>query len=413
MCVIILFVGGVSSVFAPNFFLYCCLRFVTNLGSGLVILIFTVLAELMAPHNRDRAIMLVGPMYYIGTLYSDVLAPDFATTGRWRVFVALQAVPVVLVLVWALYRLPENPIWLRECGSEIEQRQTDSAVPRFSIRSSTHSPHTSLWEDDSINESKETVKLEAATVSEPARNHHKKTEELEESSSESVFDMLSFLFFGKYAAATTALMLANFFDCAGMGWGTWFVNLGERKGITPTAMSDIKILYGVISIIAPFVAASISPRWLATTTLSYFGMSGQTLFSVLVAASLQGQLGGVDVHIVATFYCCYALCLQLGILALRAVMAATFPAKYRAVGMSTGQVAFQLGGTAATKLIGASTKDVLRVGWILGAASSVAVVASVAATVAVRRARHRDDPPASQRSNSLHVAASEPLLLKT
>ena len=117
-CLALVTLGGLCSVFAPNFWTFCACRVVTSAGSAAISLSYSILAELLSAPCRDRALMLVGPFWGLGACVCDQAAGVLTqqTDGsapRWREFLALMVAPMLLLLLWARARLPETPAWLR------------------------------------------------------------------------------------------------------------------------------------------------------------------------------------------------------------------------------------------------------------------------------------------------------------
>ena len=385
VCLALFLVGGVASAFARNFTAFVLLRFAANLGGGIIIHAYTVTAELMAPQNRERALMVVGVMYYAGLEYGTQLAPVLMPDSgpkHWREYVALQAAPAALVLIWAWFRLPESPVWLRSGGLQQQQSllsDADGGTGRSSRMSTLADPSTpsrdSIWDDENIDDDGQDEELASlstaptATVLQTAKLFCWK---------------VRILICGKYCAVTVALLLLNFFMFGNQWPGAWsLVAADQGMGISDRSMIDD--IAAPVSCAAAFAAAAISPRWVTTGTLSTVCLCIWCVLSVAMGYSLLH----LDVAGVGAVWCTEEWFKQGAFAPLRARMASGFPVHLRATGMCMGQlVGMAVAGAACSQVVGQiGYKDPIGLGWFNGALCAAGAVASAATTVAMKRTR--------------------------
>jgi hypothetical protein len=420
-CIVNYVVFGAASAAAQTFTTYCCFRAGANLSVGVFILLFTVLAELMAPPNRATAMMLVAPFWSVGSAYSSALAPVLLPDDgpvHWRAYLLLQMAPLLVLLPWAYCRLAESPAWLRAHGrqeswgrgrsesllrsaplgrqdtlgttkhnggpSEIQESTKSCSSFTSAASVSSSSPRRSMWDD----EDEDWVEDGSATMS-----------TLEDLAAESVPSsatdvtanpvtiMLS-LFSRKYRTFTVLIMFVNFTEWWGWGWTDWFITLGKRQGIGEQTMSTINLAADLATALAPFAAVFIS-RWISTPKLLVCGLCGMGVLNIAIAV---GFVHGASLGVVGLLFCTYSAAGQMACAPLRVFMAAGFPVRYRATGMSMCQIAgANLAAVAAGQVNARLTSQVITFGLSLAVASFLAAAAAAAAATALSRRGNRDE----------------------
>jgi MFS family permease len=123
---------GASVFFAPNFQVFCLLRFLCGLGVGGVIpLTITLLSEIAPSALRARILSFVGGTFTIGWalagLFSMLLVPDFG----WRAMLLIGLLPLLLLPVLTAY-LPESVRFLGSKGRYNEAIRVLRRIERIS-----------------------------------------------------------------------------------------------------------------------------------------------------------------------------------------------------------------------------------------------------------------------------------------
>ncbi|WP_338482997.1 MFS transporter [Streptomyces sp. SCSIO 75703] len=117
-------IGMGLSAFATDMTVFGALRFLTGIGVGaLVATAGALIAEFAPPHRRNvyNAIVYSGiPAGGVLAALLALLAPD---GDGWRLLFLFGAAPLVLLLPFAVLRLPESPTWLLARGKPVRARQ--------------------------------------------------------------------------------------------------------------------------------------------------------------------------------------------------------------------------------------------------------------------------------------------------
>jgi putative MFS transporter len=103
---------------------YVALRAATGFAiGGNLPLAVTVTSELVPLRHRDRALVGLHLFYEAGALLSTtaarILLPASGAPGtrvEWRTYLSLVSLPSAVVVLLALFRLPESPVWLASKG---------------------------------------------------------------------------------------------------------------------------------------------------------------------------------------------------------------------------------------------------------------------------------------------------------
>jgi AAHS family benzoate transporter-like MFS transporter len=102
-------------------------RFLTGIGVGaLVATVGALVAEFAAPHQRNRLNAVVYSGVPAGGVLASLVALGFADSDGWRMLFAFGALPLVVLLPLAVWKLPESPRWLLARGHQ--QRAVEAAA---------------------------------------------------------------------------------------------------------------------------------------------------------------------------------------------------------------------------------------------------------------------------------------------
>ncbi|MDO8394240.1 MAG: aromatic acid/H+ symport family MFS transporter [Dietzia sp.] len=122
-------VGMAATSFAQNITTFGILRLLTGLGIGAIVATAGAIIAEFAPAGRRN---LFNAVVYSGIPAGGVLASALAMLLRdhigWRGLFLIGALPLVIVLPYAWYALPESPRWLSSRG------RTDEAVALCTAR---------------------------------------------------------------------------------------------------------------------------------------------------------------------------------------------------------------------------------------------------------------------------------------
>lgn len=122
-------VGMAATSFAQNITTFGILRLLTGLGIGAIVATAGAIIAEFAPAGRRN---LFNAVVYSGIPAGGVLASALAMLLRdhigWRGLFLIGALPLVIVLPYAWYALPESPRWLSSRG------RTDEALALCSAR---------------------------------------------------------------------------------------------------------------------------------------------------------------------------------------------------------------------------------------------------------------------------------------
>ncbi|MDX2356493.1 aromatic acid/H+ symport family MFS transporter [Dietzia sp. PP-33] len=122
-------IGMAATAFAQNITTFGILRLLTGLGIGAIVATAGAIIAEFAPAGRRN---LFNAVVYSGIPAGGVLASALAMLLRdhigWRGLFLIGALPIIIVLPYAWYALPESPRWLSSRG------RTDEAVALCTAR---------------------------------------------------------------------------------------------------------------------------------------------------------------------------------------------------------------------------------------------------------------------------------------
>ncbi|KAM8862013.1 synaptic vesicle glycoprotein 2C isoform 1-T1 [Synchiropus picturatus] len=137
--------GGLSS-FAPWFWLFLLLRFISGIGvGGSVPVIFSYFSEFMPRHRRGAMISALATFWMAGNIVAAGLAwvviprtwAHWSIAGwtfqSWRLFVVLCSVPGLSSALLFRLLMPESPKFLMEVGREKDAIQVFSLMCRMNM----------------------------------------------------------------------------------------------------------------------------------------------------------------------------------------------------------------------------------------------------------------------------------------
>mgnify|MGYP001473182693 CR=1 FL=1 len=130
---LIFVVGTLLAVFADNYWTLLLARVVLGIAVGAASATVPIyLSEISPAEIRGRVLSLNQLMIVIGILVSYLVDLAFASTGNWRGMFGVGLIPSVLLVIAALWWLPESPQWLITSGRENEARRFLSSITNVS-----------------------------------------------------------------------------------------------------------------------------------------------------------------------------------------------------------------------------------------------------------------------------------------
>jgi AAHS family benzoate transporter-like MFS transporter len=119
-------IGMIVTSFASSVFAFGLLRFITGIGVGLVITVTGALVADFAPPGKKQ---MYSAIAYCGVSSGILLAVLLAIflfpalgPGGWRTLFLVGGLPLVTLLPYAWFRLPDSPSWLAARGRADEAR---------------------------------------------------------------------------------------------------------------------------------------------------------------------------------------------------------------------------------------------------------------------------------------------------
>ena len=120
-------VGMAATALTHSVTTFGLFRFLTGIEVGaLVATVGALVAEFAAPNQRNRLNAVVYSGVPAGGVLASLVALRFADSDSWRILFAFGALPLVVLLPLAVWKLPESPRWLLARGQE--QRAVEIAA---------------------------------------------------------------------------------------------------------------------------------------------------------------------------------------------------------------------------------------------------------------------------------------------
>lgn len=386
-CLALVTLGGLCSVFAPNFWTFCACRVVTSAGSAAIALSYSILAELLSTAPcRDRALMLVGPFWGLGGCVCDKAAGVLTqqTDGsapRWREFLALMVAPMLLLLLWARARLPETPVWLQaqENRAGVARASETTTTPVVVVSAPGKQLHAALLaadddDDDACDDSGDDTVPPGGALQRCDSFHSAGRAAI----AASPWAQVRLLLCGALAQVTWSVLLLWGSVFGAFGYDVWFVQLGERAGIPHPAMVNMTMLSdGPVLVLAVLSAVAVA-RAIGASRVLLLGIAVQGISCMALSACLHSYTGGPTL-VAGALFLTYEAASQFALAALRVVVAAVFPAEQRASGFGLCVVAQTSFGVLGGELTGMLTHDTIKYGLLLASFSALALAAGIAA----------------------------------
>jgi AAHS family benzoate transporter-like MFS transporter len=112
-------VGMAATALAQSVATFGLFRFLTGIGVGaLVATVGALVAEFAAPAQKNRLNAIVYSGVPAGGVLASLVALRFADSEGWRILFAFGALPLLLLLPLAVWKLPESPRWLLARGKQ-------------------------------------------------------------------------------------------------------------------------------------------------------------------------------------------------------------------------------------------------------------------------------------------------------
>lgn len=110
--------GMAATAFAQSIAVFGMLRFLTGIGLGAILAtVGALVAEFAPPERKNRLNAIVYSGIPAGGVAASVMALIIDPSGsNWRILMAIGAAPLVLLLPFAIAKLPESQLWLDSRG---------------------------------------------------------------------------------------------------------------------------------------------------------------------------------------------------------------------------------------------------------------------------------------------------------
>jgi len=120
-------VMSLGMAFTDSLMLFLMFRFVQGIGLGAEVPVAaTYIGEITKAHNRGRFVLLYEVIFPIGLVASAIVSAWVVPRFGYEILFALGAVPVLLLP--ALFKLPESPRWLASRGMHDEAEAAMSRI---------------------------------------------------------------------------------------------------------------------------------------------------------------------------------------------------------------------------------------------------------------------------------------------
>lgn len=122
--------GMAVTAFAQSIAVFGILRFLTGIGLGAILAtVGALVAEFAPPERKNRLNAIVYSGIPAGGVTASVMALIIDPSGsNWRILMAIGAAPLVLLLPFAIAKLPESQLWLDSRGRVAANDTAQEAV---------------------------------------------------------------------------------------------------------------------------------------------------------------------------------------------------------------------------------------------------------------------------------------------
>jgi AAHS family benzoate transporter-like MFS transporter len=122
--------GMAATAFAQSIAVFGILRFLTGIGLGAILAtVGALVAEFAPPERKNRLNAIVYSGIPAGGVSASVMALIVDPSGsHWRILMAIGASPLILLLPFAIAKLPESQLWLDSRGRATGTSPAQEAV---------------------------------------------------------------------------------------------------------------------------------------------------------------------------------------------------------------------------------------------------------------------------------------------
>ncbi|NGN91314.1 aromatic acid/H+ symport family MFS transporter [Nocardioides sp. KC13] len=123
-------IGMAATAFAQSIAVFGILRFLTGIGLGAILAtVGALVAEFAPPEQKNRLNAIVYSGIPAGGVSASLMALIVDPSGsNWRILMAIGAAPLVLLLPFAIAKLPESQLWLDSRGQTVEAARAAAAT---------------------------------------------------------------------------------------------------------------------------------------------------------------------------------------------------------------------------------------------------------------------------------------------
>lgn len=122
--------GMAVTAFASSIAVFGILRFLTGIGLGAILAtVGALVAEFAPPERKNRLNAIVYSGIPAGGVSASLMALIIDPSGsNWRILMAIGAAPLVLLLPFAIAKLPESQLWLDSRGQTATAARATAAT---------------------------------------------------------------------------------------------------------------------------------------------------------------------------------------------------------------------------------------------------------------------------------------------
>lgn len=123
----IISIFGLAVGFCTNYWALLSMLFMVGFGVGGLTVPFDILAECIPSNSRGKNLLVIEYFWTVGVLFVVVVAylslGNGESTGSWRLFVMICALPCFASVIIGIFYVPESPRWLCTVGRSEEAMQ--------------------------------------------------------------------------------------------------------------------------------------------------------------------------------------------------------------------------------------------------------------------------------------------------